>query len=280
MNIKHFPAICILITLFLIISNSILISQTNNSSSQNVFQTIISDFGIAFSDGYHLLISPSEYSAGDWLIAGSIVLSTTATIPFDEDIRKYSQKNHSDFNDKSMNLGKAYGNLLSPVIIGGSIYSYGLFFKNESVRTTGRMIIETVAYAGVITTILKSLFGRSRPYTEDGSHFFRLFQIDDNHLSLPSGHSTVAFSVSTVLANRIHNVYASIGLYTLAAITSVSRVYHDEHWASDVFLGSAIGFFVGNFISNNSGDLYTNKNKKVLLNIQPAFNGLRCNLLF
>ncbi len=74
---------------------------------------------------------------------------------------------------------------------------------------------------------------------------------------MPSGHSTVAFAVSSVLANRINNTFASIGLYTLAGITALSRVYHDEHWASDVLLGSAVGYFIGDFISskrnNNTG---------------------------
>ena len=246
--------------------------------SQTIFETIGSDFTIAVVDGYHLLSSPSKFSGTDWMITGGVVGSTAAVMPFDEDFRKIAGKNQNDFNDNLMSVGKAYGNLLSPVIIGGGIYSYGLLFKNENVRTTGRMIIESVAYAGAITTLLKSLSGRTRPYTENGSHFYKPLQTDDGYLSFPSGHSTVAFSISTVLANRIHNTYASIGLYTLAALTSVSRVYDDQHWASDVLLGSAIGYFVGSFISNNSGALYSDK--KVSLNIQPTLNGLNCSLSF
>ena len=78
------------------------------------------------------------------------------------------------------------------------------------------MVIESVFYAGVITSILKSLIGRSRPYTNDGSHFYKPIQFNTSHTALPSGHSTVAFAISTVLSKRIHNTYASIGLYSLA----------------------------------------------------------------
>ena len=142
------------------------------------------------------------------------------------------------------------------------------------------MVLESVVYAGMITTILKSLIGRSRPYTNEGANFYQPIQFNTAHTSLPSGHSTVAFAISSVLSNRIHNTYASIGLYSLAALTSVSRVYHDDHWASDVILGSAIGYFVGTFISNNSGTLYLNKEKKITLKIMPSLNGLYCNLSF
>ena len=262
------------------ISTPFLSAQTDNKESQNIIQTIGSDIQTAVVDGFHLLISPTKFSNKDLLLTGGAVLSTGAIMPFDEDVRKYAKRNHSDFNDKIMDAGKAYGNVLSPIIIGGSIYSYGLFLKNENVRTTGRMVIESVVYAGAITTVIKTLFGRSRPFVEDGNHFYKFMQFNNDHTSFPSGHSTIAFAISSVLSNRINNTYASICLYTIAGLTSVSRVYHDDHWASDVFLGSAIGYFVGNFISKNSGILYTDKNKKVTLILQPTLSGLNCNLRF
>ena len=33
--------------------------------------------------------------------------------------------------------------------------------------------------------------------------------------------------------------------YGLASLTVFARVYDNKHWASDAFLGSAIGYFVG-----------------------------------
>ena len=175
-----------------------------------------------------------------------------------------------------MDAGKLYGNLVTPVIIGGGIYSAGLFAKNEDIRITGRMVFEAVLYSGLITTISKTVLGRARPYKERGSDYFKPFNIDDGYVSMPSGHSTVAFALSSVLANRIHNVYASIGLYTIAGVTALSRIYHDQHWASDVILGSAIGYFVGDFISSGS-----NKNSQGVkhgLNIYPGIGTLNLRL--
>jgi membrane-associated phospholipid phosphatase len=62
--------------------------------------------------------------------------------------------------------------------------------------------------------------------------------------SFPSGHTIVAFAFSGVLAERIKNTWASIGLYGLAAACGVSRMYTDEHWVSDVLFGAIISVSV------------------------------------
>ena len=38
--------------------------------------------------------------------------------------------------------------------------------------------------------------------------------------------------------------------YLPAVLTAFSRVYQDDHWTSDVFLGAAIGYFVGTWVHN------------------------------
>ncbi len=264
---------CNLLLIIFLLSGLSLQAQQTGESHGNVFQTIGSDIKTAAVDGFHLLISPANFSNKDLLIAGGTILTTAAVMPFDENFRKFAGRNHSDINDKISDAGKAYGNVITPVIIGGGIYSYGLIFKDEYVRTTGRMLIEAVAYSGAITTVIKTVAGRSRPYTNDGSHFYKPIQFNTAHTSFPSGHSTVAFAMSTVLAERINNTYASIGLYALAGITAASRVYSDDHWASDVFLGAAIGYFTGHFITHNSGTLYKSGSGKLNVSFHPSLSG-------
>ena len=38
--------------------------------------------------------------------------------------------------------------------------------------------------------------------------------------------------------------------YIPAVLTALSRVYHDKHWTSDVFLGGLIGFTVGSWVTS------------------------------
>ncbi|MGQ9644612.1 MAG: phosphatase PAP2 family protein [Ignavibacterium sp.] len=95
------------------------------------------------------------------------------------------------------------------------------------------------------TTIIKSVTGRSRPYTNDGHNYFNFFQTKTAYTSYPFGHVTVAFTLSSILSSRIDNDYATIGLYALAVSTVMQRMYDDKHWLSDTVLAASIGYFIG-----------------------------------
>lgn len=261
--------------LLLIFFANVSLSQTSKSSYKcdssccvNLGSLVLDDFKVSFNDGLKTFASPFHYNTKDAIIAGAVLTTTALLFTIDDETRTYFKKNNSSFNDGLKDVGNFYGNVYPTVIIGGSLYAYGLFGDNDNLRTTGRMVFESVAIAGLITTITKSVFGRHRPYTNDGPLKFEGPTIESDYLSLPSGHSTVAFALSTTLANRIHNTYVSIGLYSLAGITALARIYDDKHWASDVFLGSAIGYFVGDFISGK-------KNKETAYHIYPTINGLK-----
>ncbi len=234
----------------------------------NLGSLVLDDFKVSFNDGLNTFASPFHYNTKDAIIAGAVLTTTALLFTIDDETRTYFKKNNSSFNDALKDIGNFYGNVYPTVIIGAGFYSYGLFAGNDNIRVTGRMVFESVAIAGLITTITKSVFGRHRPYTNDGSMKFEGPTIESDYFSFPSGHSTVAFALSTTLANRIHNTYVSIGLYSLAGITALARIYDDKHWASDVFLGSAIGYFVGDFISGK-------KNKETAYHIYPTINGLK-----
>ena len=111
-----------------------------------------------------------------------------------------------------------------------------------------------------ITGILKFSFGRSRPYTGAGPFDFHPFSFEgDDFLSLNSGHTGLAFSLSTVLAANIKPTGLKILAFIPAFLTGISRVYDNEHWASDVFLGAFIGYFMGKFVTelhNNNEKLF------------------------
>lgn len=241
--------------------------KDTTASKRSIGSIIGNDFVVSFNDGIKTFVSPFHYNTKDAIIAGTVLTTTALLFTIDDETRTYFKKQSSSFNDGLNEVGNFYGNIYPTVIIGSGFYAYGLLAGNDNLRTTGRMVFESVAIAGLITTITKSVFGRHRPYTEDGSAKYEGPTFEPDYLSLPSGHATVAFALSTTLANRLHNTYASIGLYTLAGITALARIYDDKHWASDVFLGSAIGYFVGDFISGK-------KNKSNKYHILPAPNGI------
>ena len=65
---------------------------------------------------------------------------------------------------------------------------------------------------------------------------------------MPSGHSTVAFVISTVLSRNVKSPVLKVLAYLPAVLTMASRVYQDEHWTSDTFAGAALGYFVASWV--------------------------------
>jgi membrane-associated phospholipid phosphatase len=43
-------------------------------------------------------------------------------------------------------------------------------------------------------------------------------------------------------------IWVPVLAYTLATGTAISRLYDNKHWASDVVIGSALGFVTGRFM--------------------------------
>jgi hypothetical protein len=56
--------------------------------------------------------------------------------------------------------------------------------------------------------------------------------------------------MSTVFYNNVNTDLLKVVSYIPAFITGFSRMYHNKHWASDVFMGAAIGYFTTKFITD------------------------------
>ncbi len=257
--------------LFVVIVFSIAAVSGQTDSTDNSSAGVIrSDGSKILSDAAAIFGAPLRFDKTDWVMTAAVVGGTVLLFTVDEPGRRLALRNNTQFGENLSRIGKEYGREIYGLSAAGGLYVGGLVFKHEGVRTTGLMLFESVAMAGIVNMALKTIIGRRRPYTEEGAFSFRGMQFSLDNTSLPSGHSTVAFSVSSVLANRIDNVYASVGLYSLATLTALSRVYNDYHWISDTFLGAAIGTSVGLYVSRDRND-----QSHAGLLVIPFGNGIR-----
>ena len=83
----------------------------------------------------------------------------------------------------------------------------------------------------------------------------RLRPDESAYNSFPSGHTATAFMTATMLHKEYEgrSPWFSIGGYTLATLTGVSRVLNNRHWLTDVLAGAAIGIgsvHLGYFITD------------------------------
>ena len=101
----------------------------------------------------------------------------------------------------------------------------------------------TASIMGATINTVKHTANVTRP---DGSN---------NH-SFPSGHTAMAFMAATMLHKEYgttRSPWYSIGGYTVATATAVSRMLNNKHWLSDVMVGAGIGILsteVGYFLTD------------------------------
>lgn len=179
-----------------------------------------------------------------------VLAGTYALVQTDESIKDFSQSIRNENLDIPMYFGTLYGEPYTPLIIGTGLIISGNS-GNEKNKRIGFEILQTTLYSATLTQLIKVSLGRSRPYNNEGALNFTFFNISsDGFWSMPSGHTDVAFSTSSVLALNTDNTWMKILYFTPAFITGISRIYHNKHWASDVFLGAAIGYFTAKFVHN------------------------------
>lgn len=189
----------------------------------------------------------------------ALAATTVFLIAADEDIRGAFQ-GYADRHPWVGDVGPAITQMggLGAVATAGFFLGAGLVFKDDRARDTGYLAACAMAQSFLVEQALKGLTGRQRPYVADGidrwsgpEAFFKRYDKANHGLydSFPSGHSTWAFSLATVVALQYrHTAWVPVLAYTIAAGVGLTRVTMDRHWMSDVVVGAVIGHLVARLV--------------------------------
>lgn len=189
------------------------------------------------------LTSPVRWKGNDWMKAGGVVAGTAALTLLDEPIRNLFQGKRSPFFDGIQRVVNPYGKPYGAISIMSGMYLYGAIFEDEWAKDTGLMLFTALSSSTVVQTLFKNAVGRARPNEEFGNYELVPFSPATAFHSLPSGHTTVAFTVSMVMARQVRSKPLKIVFYSMASLTAVSRLYLDVHWFSDLAFGGTIAWF-------------------------------------
>lgn len=196
----------------------------------------------------HTLSSPLRWKRDDWFIAGGVVGGTFLSSFADEDVLRLMNRNRNSRNDALQKIGAEYGSGLNIVLFTGAIYGASLVFENTWLRETSVLLASALSVSVVTEMALKIAVGRARPYTGLSHNQFKPFNASSDFVSFPSGHTVTAFTLSAVLSERIGNPWASVGLYSLATLCAMSRMYSRDHWLSDCVFSGALSIFTARSI--------------------------------
>ncbi len=115
-------------------------------------------------------------------------------------------------------------------------------------RQGGKAILWALLFSMIYTGVFYYLALRPRPQN------VRLLLPLPSFPSFPSGHTTIAFAVTTVLAlsrdgltiaKRIGFTLFAVGVFLFAGMVAISRIYLGHHYPSDVVGGVVAGVAVG-----------------------------------
>ncbi len=128
------------------------------------------------------------------------------------------------------------------VAVGGGMYLWGSFAKNEHAREAGFLSGEAAIDAYLDTSLIQYAAGRNRPFTGNGrGNFFS----SGGAGSFPSQHSAISWAVASVIAHEYPGPLTKLLSYGLAGAVSVARVEAHDHFMSDTVIGGALGWYIG-----------------------------------
>ncbi|MBK6914894.1 MAG: phosphatase PAP2 family protein [Ignavibacteriales bacterium] len=271
------------LNLFKILSLTIFVSHTliaqtdscnySDSLHNSIYHEIGDQIDYGLDDASRFFSRFSETNSTDLIYTAGFIGGLAAAFTLDQEIRDAVSHNQNSTTKSITDFGEKYGNVIFAGTLSLGLFTTGLLTHNREIENTGRVLFEALLIAGGTSQIIKIISGRSRPFTNEGSTTFNFFEFDNPHNSFPSGHTVVAFTTSSVLAASIKNIYASIGLYTLAGLTAYQRIYSDNHWFSDTVLAAGLGTFIGNLLVLVNDERRENtKNKNLGFKFSPIIS--------
>jgi membrane-associated phospholipid phosphatase len=257
-------------------------AQSSTQDSAAVSSLILHDVKLGLQDASSFYTAPVHFSGKEWLQTTAFIGGTAALFTLDDRIQQsLSVQGRKSLNGDMWDVPTVYGSAYFAAGLSLATYTTGALSGNEGMRTTGRLLGESLVLAGVPATLVKIVAGRRRPYAGEGPWKFHAFQLSEGSQSFPSGHATIAFAVSTVLAERIDDIWARIGLYGLASLTALARVHNNQHWFSDVMGGAGLGITSGLYVvAAEERRASTESQSESRFIIFPSPNGLRFSYRF
>lgn len=220
--------------------------HAQDSTAKSIGDIFLDDVLIAIDDGASFVTAPLQFNTSDWAVTAGFIGATGALVAADASLkRRWGRETERSLNTDFWDIPTRYGVVEYANILAVSMYTAGLFGGSDDIRVTGRLLFESLAFAGGSVIVVRYIAGRSRPYGDNTPWDFNGLQWSNEFQSFPSGKTVVAFAMSTVLAERIDQLWARVLFYGMASMTAFARVHNNQHWTSDVFAGAAFGIAAG-----------------------------------
>jgi membrane-associated phospholipid phosphatase len=216
-------------------------------------------------DQKEIWTSPFHMHASDapwWIGFGG---ATAALVATDHRTSKLleNSKGQVSWGNNISKIGATY--TLIPLVAG--FYGFGVFTDDPKAREVGVLGAEAMVDSLIVVSVLKPIAGRNRPNTvDDKGAFF------DRGASFPSGHAIEVWSLASVISYEYgHTKIVPIVACALAGVVSAARFTAQQHFASDIVAGGAMGWFIGRYVWKTHQDHAIHPHEGLKAHFMPQF---------
>jgi len=246
------------------------------SDSASTWQVFKYDTNNTWRGIKHAITRPLHWKNKDFEKFGGLVLGTVALSLADEGVSDFFRRQDNSFPQPIQEFGWYFGSPQNYLLANAGLYSFGLFTKNEKIRKTSVLIISSSITSGYIQIISRSIFGRARPFAEEGAYSFRFLANDGDHLSFPSGHTVFGMTMAHAIAKQFESPWTKAGIYAIGSIPGISRMIDGAHWLTDVAFSTVLSIVVVDSIDNllyeSEAYDYPKKEKTISWNLRFSGN--------
>ncbi|QQL48901.1 phosphatase PAP2 family protein [Mucilaginibacter ginkgonis] len=196
-----------------------------DTAKKNIADTIKKDLTTAPDTVKHL------HSKGWTFIPPAVMLAYGASSFAIEPLRRLDRSIYQQANDHNFVVRSHIEDYFqyAPVVLTYGLNLVGIHGKNTFLDRTLLFVLSEGIASGT-AFIVKHASHRLRPNNAD-------------YYSFPSGHTTNAFAEAEFMSQELGAkswVYSAVG-YGFATTTGIFRIYHQDHWFSDVVAGAGLG---------------------------------------
>jgi len=173
-----------------------------------------------------------------WLLSGAV---TAGLIVADRRITNSFENSRGQvqWGGRISQIGASY--TLVPLVAG--YYGFGVLTDHAKAREIGVLGTESLLDSLIVAGVLKEVFRRNRPDENKPGDFW------GGGTSFPSGHAIQVWSIASLVSlEYTHQPIVGVVAYSLAAVVSASRIAAQKHFASDIFVGGTMGWFIGRYV--------------------------------
>jgi membrane-associated phospholipid phosphatase len=220
----------------------------------------------------------------DLAYAGIALLTSAGVSHFDRRVAHWAQRSDVQGDSSRTELVESLTRINeTPLTIAAfATWGIGRLAGSATTADVGLHTFEALVLTTGVSEVIRGTLGRTRPRSAPGEPFdfepgtgFTKFETR----SFPSLHTAAAFATATALVGEIKErrpdaaKYAAPLLYAAAMAPGLTRVYLDQHWASDIAAGAFLGALIGSRVVSYAHSHERTKLDRTLLGVSAMPDG-------